>query len=78
MTTRSIHQNDAFDYSCGRFNFGDSWRNLSDSEITRRLAEYGKLRDGAGDAALQGYARAAATSIHDEISRRRGELGAAS
>jgi len=73
-----IPQTALFDYSRDRFNFGDNWRNLSDSEINHRLAEYGNLRDGADSPALQGYARSAAASIRDELSRRRGELGAAS
>jgi hypothetical protein len=77
MTILSIHQSETFGYSRGRFNFSDNWKNLSDREITCRLAAYNTLRDGAGDAALQGYARAAATSIRDEL-RRRGEMGVAS
>ncbi len=59
-------------------NFGDNWRSLSDSEVTRRLAEYGKLRDGAGDAALKSYAQAGVASIRDELERRRGESTVAS
>ncbi len=73
-----ICHNTGFVYSRDRFNFGDNWRNLSDREITHRLAAYNTLRDGADSPTLQGYARAAATSIRDELERRRGELGAAS
>ncbi len=78
MTNVIIHQSAAFGYSRGRFNFGDSWRNLDDSEITRRLEAYQTLGDGADSPTLQGYARAAAASIRSELERRRGEWTVAS